>query len=215
MNAERTGRAPAHFASEAGMPPNPSLCRDLRRDPRRRRRHLDRERARQRHDAYLTDATITEPDMANMTNSRWPNYTPLAIELGACAVFVFPLHVGVEIVGVLTLYRDTAGMLTDEQNADGRELARILPALMTAVLARAPQPLLAGDLIDSEAHRAEVRQAAGATAVQLDIDVDDALIRIRAHANAISKTVAHVSQEILAHGLRLGQDGPQQHGVSP
>ena len=62
---------------------------------------------------------------------------------------------------------------------------------------------------------AEVRQAAGVTAVQLGIDVDDALIRIRAHANAISKTVAHVSQEILAHRLRLGQDGPQQHGVSP
>ena len=215
MNAERIGRVSAHFATEAGMPPNPSLCRDLRRDPRRRRLHLDHERARQRHDAYLTDATITEPDIANMTNSRWPNYTPLAIEDGACAVFAFPLHVGVETVGVLTLYQDTAGMLTDEQNADGRELVRILPALMTAVPARAPQPLFAGDLIAAGAHCAEVHQAAGATAVQLGIDVDDALIRIRAHACVISKTVAHVSQEILAHRLRLGQDGPQQHGVSP
>jgi len=171
------------------------------------------------HDSVTTAISPTrrspKPDIANMTNSRWPNYTPLAIELGACAVFVFPLHVGVEIVGVLTLYRDTDEQNADEQNADRRELARILPALMTAVQARAPQPLLAGDLIDAEAQRAEVRQAAGVTAVQLGIDVDDALIRIRAHANAISKTVAHVSQEILAHRLRLGQDGPQQHGVSP
>ena len=89
------------------------------------------------------------------------------------------------------------------------------PALMTAVHARAPQPLLAGDLIDAEAHRAEGHQATGMTAVQLGIDVDDVSIRIRAHACAIGKTVAHVSQEILAHRLRLGEDGPPQHGVSP
>ena len=75
------------------------------------------------HDAYATDATITEPDVTNMTNSRWPSYTPLAIELGVCTVFAFPLHVGVETVSVLILYQDTVGMLTDEQNADGRELA--------------------------------------------------------------------------------------------
>ena len=51
--------------------------------------------------------------------------------------------------------------------------------------------------------------------MQLGIDVDDALIRIRAHAYAISTTAARVSQEILAHRLRLGEDGPLQHGVSP
>jgi len=60
-----------------------------------------------------------------------------------------------------------------------------------------------------------LHQAAGVTAVQLGIDVDDALIRIRAHAYAISTTAARVSQEILAHRLRLGEDGPLQHGVSP
>jgi len=53
------------------------------------------------------------------------------------------------------------------------------------------------------------------TAVHLGIDVDDSLIRVRAHDYSISKIVAHVSQEILAHRLRLGQDGPQEHGVSP
>ena len=93
-------------------------------------------------------------------------------------MFASPLHVGVETVGELTVYQDTVGMLTDEHDADGRELARMLPALMSAVQARAPQPLLAGDLIDAEAHRAEVHQAAGVTAAQYGIDVDEALIRI-------------------------------------
>lgn len=43
-------------------------------------------------------------------------------------MFAFPLHVGVETVDVLTSYQDTVGMLTDEQDADGREFVRMLPA---------------------------------------------------------------------------------------
>ena len=43
-------------------------------------------------------------------------------------MFAFSLHVGVETVDVLTSYKDTVGMLTDEQDADGREFARMLPA---------------------------------------------------------------------------------------
>ncbi len=166
------------------------------------------------HDAYITDTMIAEPDLATRTSSDWPNYTPLALDLGACAVFAFPLHLGVGIVGVLTVY-DSVGMLTDDQDADGRELARMLPALMAAIQARSDEPLLAAELSDTDAHRAEVHQASGTTAVQLGIDVHDALLRIRAHAYATSQTVAYVSQEILAHRLRLGEDGPLQHGVSP
>ena len=159
------------------------------------------------HDAYTTAMVVAEPDLANRVNDNWPNYTPPALELGACAVFAFPLHIGVGIVGVLTLYHDTVGMLTDEQDADARGLARLLPALMTAIQTRAPQPLLAGELSDPDAHRAEVHQACGMTAVQLDIDVHEALVRIRAHAYATGRTVAHVAQEIVARELHLSNDG--------
>ena len=191
MNAERTRRVSAHFAPEAGTPPNPGLCAtcvailDVGAGISIMSKHdggpvcSSSERVRRLEDLQLsssggpsldasaTDATITEPNIANMTNSRWPSYTSLAIELGVCAVSAYPPHVGVEAVGVPS-YQDTVGMLTDEQNADRRELAWMLPALMTAVQARAPQPLLAWDLIDAEAHR-----------------------------------------------LQLGEDAPPQHGVSP
>ncbi len=167
------------------------------------------------HDAYTTATMIAEPDLANRTNDTWPNYTPPALELGTSAVFAFPLHLGVGIVGVLTVYHDTVGMLSDDQVADGSELARMLPALMTAIQARSGEPLLSGELSDTAAHRVEVHQASGITAVQLSIDVDDALIRIRAHAYATSQTVADVSREILAHRLHLGDDGARQPGVAP
>ena len=184
MNAERTRRVSAHLAPAAGTPPNRSLCATwveivdvgarisiMNGDnsgpacssSERVRRLEDLQFSSSEgpsHDAYATDATITEPDIANMTNSRWPSYTSLAIELGVCAVWAYPLHVGVEAVGVLTSYQDTVGMLTDEQNADRREFAWMVPALMTAVQARAPQPLLAWDLIDAEAHRLQLGEDA-------------------------------------------------------
>ena len=184
MNAERTRRVSAQFAPEAGTPPNPSLCPTcveildvgagisilsghdggpVCSSSERVRRLEDLQFSLGEgpsHVAYATDAPIAEPDIANMTNSRWPSYTSLAIELGVCAVWAYPLHVGVEAVGVLTSYQDTVGMLTDEQNADRREFAWMVPALMTAVQARAPQPLLAWDLIDAEAHRLQLGEDA-------------------------------------------------------
>lgn len=166
------------------------------------------------HDAYITGAMIAEPDLANRDKDNWPNYTPPALDLGACAVFAFPLHIGTGIVGVLTAYHDIVGMLTVQQSADGRELAWILPALMTAIQARSGETLLAGELSDSEAHRTEVHQAAGITAVQLGVGVDDALVRIRGHAYATNQSVADVSREILARRLQLDDDGPRQPGAS-
>lgn len=158
------------------------------------------------HDAFTMRALVAEPNLADGGDIRWPNYTPPALLLGACAVFAFPLHVGVGVVGVLTVYQDVVGMLSDEQSADGRVLARLLPRIMTEIQAHAPDPLPAGVLSDDDAHRAEVHQASGVIAVQLGIDVGEALVRIRAHAYATDMTVAAVAAEILAHRLHLGDD---------
>ena len=152
------------------------------------------------HDAYTTGSMVTEPNLADGSNIRWPNYTPPALDLGVCAVFALPLRIRAGIVGVLTLYQDSVGMLTDDQTADGRVLALMLPTIMSEIQARAPDPLPAGVLSDADAHRAEVHQASGMMAVQLGIDVDDALARIRAHAYATNETVARVAGEILASG---------------
>jgi len=165
------------------------------------------------HDAYVTRVAVSEPDLANRPNGTWPNYAPPALDLGACAVSALPLHVGKGTIGVLTLYQDAVGGLTDQQDADAHALAEILPALMTAIQDREPAPLLARELSETEAHRAEVHQASGMTAVQLGVAVPEALLRIRAHAFAGNHTVAEVSQEILAHRLHLGDDGPGRSGA--
>jgi hypothetical protein len=231
VDGERTRRIAARFAPGIGTPPNASLCErcveilhvqgagvSIMSGRNSGPVCSSSERVRQLedlqfslgegpcHDAYATGTIVEEPDLASDANTRWPNYTPSALDLGARAVFAFPLQNEAGTIGVLTLYHDTVGLLTGEQAADGGVLSRMLPAIMSAIQAQAPQPLPAEVLSDAEAHRAEVHQASGALAVQLAIDVDEALVRIRAHAYATNQTVADVAAAILAHRLHLGED---------
>ncbi len=157
-------------------------------------------------DAYKTGVMVAEPDLANSARSNWPNYTPQALDLGACAVFAFPLRSMGDLMGVLTVYDNKFGMLTSEQAADGSVLAEILPGVMSAIQSKADHPGLAADLSDANAHRDVVHQASGMTAIQLGIHVHDALARVRAHAYSNNQTVAHVASEIVAHRLQLGED---------
>ncbi len=232
MDGERTTRIAARFTPGVGTPPNASLCDrcveilcvhgagvsimsghnsgPVCSSSARVRQLEDLQFSLGEgpcHDAFTAGSLVSEPDLADSSNIRWPNYTPPALDLGACAVFALPLQMGAGIVGVLTLYQDSVGMLTDEQTADARVLACLLPAIMSDIQARAPDPLPAGVLSDPDAHRAEVHQASGMMAVQLGINVDDALARIRAHAYATNDLVARVAGEILAHRLHLGNDG--------
>jgi hypothetical protein len=157
-------------------------------------------------DAYTCGAPVAEPDLERARGARWPTFTPPALQIGARGVFAFPLTAGDRHIGVLTLYRDTAGHLTDEQTADSIVVADLLALAMLDRQSRGSADTLADDISGSNLHRAEVHQASGMIAVQLGIDVSEALLRIRAHAYATDETVATVAVEIVARRLRLGDE---------
>lgn len=76
--------------------------------------------------------------------------------------------------------------------------------------------MLAAGQDDAVAYRAEIHQASGMVAVQLQVPVGDALLRIRAHAFAQGRTIAGVAADIVARQLWLGDDRhPDDEGTSP
>lgn len=158
------------------------------------------------HDAFTTGVSVSEPDLAGLSPSIWPHYTRRAFDLGARAVFAIPFRLDIDPLGVLTLYQDTVGALNEEQIADSIVVATVLAHTISSIQATSTAPLLASELSDANAHRAEVHQASGMTAIQLQIDVGAALVRMRAHAYAADQSVAFVAQEIVAHRLRLSDD---------
>jgi len=154
-------------------------------------------------DAFAHQAPVVEPDLEHGAGDRWPTFTPPALETGTRGVFALPLNAGTRVIGVLTLYRDTAGALTGRQADDSLIVADVVAQTMLSRQALSPSGVLAEELSTDGVHRAEVHQASGMVAVQLGIDVTDALARIRAHSYATDRSVADVAADIVARRLRL------------
>ena len=90
--------------------------------------------------AYHTGEAISVPNLA--AESRFPTFTPAALDAGLKAAFTFPLRHGDLQLGALDLYRDTAGTLSKESMIAAQTLADVAAAYLINAQARA-------DLLDS------------------------------------------------------------------
>jgi hypothetical protein len=149
------------------------------------------------HDAYAARRPVLTPDLRSATHRRWPGYSSAAIESGVAGVFAFPLHVGAVVLGVLNVYTDQPGSLSHEQ---------VAAALTTAELAT--EILLDGDLVSAGGrldrdlstvldHRVEIYQAQGMVVVDLDVDLAEALARMRAHAFGNEMPLIDLARDII------------------
>ncbi|MEV4603662.1 GAF and ANTAR domain-containing protein [Amycolatopsis sp. NPDC049253] len=149
-------------------------------------------------DAFASGGPVLVADLAAET-ARWPAFTPAACELGAAAVFSFPLQVGVVRLGSLDLYRDTTGPLTREQLADALILSDFATEGVVADLDGH-----SGDDVSwlADSHE-QVHQAAGMVKVQLGSTTDVALMRLRGYAFAHAMPLADVARQVVERSLRF------------
>jgi hypothetical protein len=169
------------------------------------------------HDVLASAAPVLVADLGDEEYSRrWPAFTPAARQLGAGAVFVFPLIVGAIRAGVLGLYRSSAGPLPDGKLGD----LLILADAATVMLLGSAEGYtengdgagLDGQAPDLALHRAEIDQATGMLTVQLGVPVAEAFARLRAYAYSQDRRLADVAGDIVARRLRLHRDPGQDGG---
>ncbi|MFI9246931.1 GAF and ANTAR domain-containing protein [Streptomyces sp. NPDC053086] len=146
---------------------------------------------------------------------RWPIFAHEAVGLGVRAVFSLPLGPGGAAVGTLDLYSDRVGGLAD---LDLRTALFVRDAVTFALMDfqsadRAAhggsgedtdadtEDRVASWVAASEADHTEVYQAVGMVMVQLDVDPEQALDRLRGRAYADGRTVSQLAREVLAHRL--------------
>jgi hypothetical protein len=155
---------------------------------------------------------VLAADLASRESAvRWPMFTPAAISAGVGAIFAFPLQAGAIRIGVLGLYRARPGPLSSEQLADALAFSFVA---FTLVLNQAhPASTTGSDSGSSRSEqavwpfdglgegRAEVFQATGMVAVQLSAPLDEALLRLRAHAFTHGMGVAEVARQVVARQL--------------
>jgi ANTAR domain/GAF domain len=169
------------------------------------------------HDVLASAAPVLAADLGDAEFSRrWPGFTPAARQLGAGAVFAFPLVVGTIRAGVLGLYRGPPGPLPDRQLGD---LLILADAATVMVLGSAhgdagdeDGTALDGQAPDLALHRAEIDQATGMLTVQLGVSAGEAFARLRAYAYAQDRRLADVAGDIVARRLRLHRDLDQDGG---
>jgi GAF domain-containing protein len=159
-------------------------------------------------DAFRQDRAILEPDLANPAEPRWVAFTPPAVEAGARAVFGFPLRIGAVRLGALNLYCTAPGDLTADQHADALVMAEMAAQALLIMQANAPPGVLAAELEAGSNFQHVVHQASGMVAAQLDVNVAQALIRLRGHAFGHGRPLTEVAQDVVARRLRLTDDPP-------
>jgi hypothetical protein len=150
-------------------------------------------------------ADLTMPD----ARRRWPLFAPAAAERGIRGMFAFPVAVGAVLIGVLGVYRLQAGLLAPQEVTDGLMFADAVLALALderGGIASGPDGLAEAAV---SARRAQVHQATGMVAAQLDVSMPDALVVLRAHAYVTGQRLSDLVADLLARRVRLGPGPPR------
>lgn len=153
-------------------------------------------------DASHSRRPVLHPDLEATGATRWPGFGPAAMTRGVRAVFAFPVQVGAIRLGALDLYRDTPVSLTDHQLTDALDFADAATTLLLQ-LQEASDDGSASPLTEAYDNRAVVHQATGMVSVQLDVDLAQALLRLRAHAYAEQRPIASVAGNVVERRLRF------------
>ncbi|HTK67892.1 MAG TPA: GAF and ANTAR domain-containing protein [Pseudonocardia sp.] len=164
-------------------------------------------------EAATTGYPVLVPDLRGGGEvARWPVFAASVIEQSEIrALFALPLQWGTVNLGVIDLYRRTPGALTDGQRQDALRAADTA-ALMMLTLRTDPDNVdgstgCGGGWLDpSVATHAEIHQATGMVLVQLGVNADVALARMRAHAFAEGRLLLDVARDVVARRLVFTQD---------
>lgn len=154
-------------------------------------------------DAWASKEPVLESDLASPRVARWPAFAPGAVAAGVLALFAFPLLLGAIRIGVLVLYRDHPSGLDPDGLAYGLVLADLATWVILGLQSGAPPDALHELLADEPPHWAEVHQATGIVAVQLGVGLDEAFVRLRAHAFAEGRPMREIAREVVGKRLRL------------
>lgn len=150
------------------------------------------------HDAFLARRPVLVPDLATSGVIRWPGYTGLALAAGVRAVFAYPLQLGGVNLGVLDVFREKPGALTDEENRLGVVYAQLATEILLDGRLTTPDGELDPDVDLAMDLHPEIHQAQGILVVLLHVDLAEALARMRAHAFGNGRPLTDLAREIVA-----------------
>jgi hypothetical protein len=150
------------------------------------------------HEAFAARRPVLTPDLRSVIDGRWPGYSSAMLDAGVGAVFAFPLQVGAVVLGVMDVYADRAGSLSQEQAAAALTCAHLATEILIDGDLFSTDGRLDRDLSTVLDHRAEIYQAQGMVVVDLGVEPAEALARMRAHAFGNDQPLIDLAHAIIS-----------------
>jgi hypothetical protein len=154
-------------------------------------------------DAFADRRPVLAANLSEAATYRWPVYAPAAQDGGVRAVFAFPLQIGAVRLGVMDIFRNRVGSLTDTELRTAFTFAEV--TIETLLDMQENRQSRDGDAVDV-GRRAELFQAQGMVMIQLGVSIGEALVRLRAYAYAENRRLEDVARDVVNRRLRLDSD---------
>lgn len=133
---------------------------------------------------------------------RWPAWTAKARELDMRSVAAFPIQAGAISAGVLTVYSARPEPFDGAKLTTARRLADVAFLGLLDLMAGLTNPQM-DEAELSVLLRADVHRAAGMVMVQAGLNIEDALVRLRAYAFSSGETLTDVATKVVQQRLRF------------
>lgn len=160
-------------------------------------------------EAVHTGSPVLEPDLDRVRPERWPVLLPAARDMGVQGVCGFPLGIGAIRVGVLTVLCDGDRRIDEQQYADATALTAALTGAFLNGNGHVNGTASGQGRIPAwptGLNRPVVHQATGMISVQLGVPIQEALLRLRAHAYGSERPLGEVAADVVARRLRFGDE---------
>jgi GAF domain-containing protein len=145
--------------------------------------------------AYTDDRVVVAEDLRH--DERWPSYTARALEHGFVAVVGVPMRAYGRTIGVMNVYRETAGPWSDE----ACEAAEVLAALGAGYVAHAAQLRDQEDLTDQLQRAIDSRdligQAKGIVMAHRQVDAGQAFSLLRVGSQSRNVKLRDIAQAVI------------------
>ncbi len=157
-------------------------------------------------DSSTTGRPVLQADLARSGPRRWPGFSAGALDAGIRAIFALPLRVGGIRLGVLDLYRDRPGALTEVELGEALSFADAATAVLLHLQAQGRTEASELGSIPVLEDRAQVHQATGMIAVEARVTLTQALVLLRARAFAAERPILDLARDVVARTVRFTTD---------
>jgi GAF domain-containing protein len=147
-------------------------------------------------ECYRQGKPVFSEDL-EVDDDRWPRFAPAAVQNGFRSVQALPMRVRGDTIGAMNLFRSEPGQMGDADLSLGQGMADIAAiALLQERAVRESRGVIAG-LQGALNSRVVIEQAKGMLAESAQMGVDEAFVRLRAHARDHNLRLSDVARDLI------------------